>query len=320
MYAKNVGDLHVVQQILAGTWSNDGVCRKDGTPYSYNVMPLPQEDPEPLYTGIHKGYILKNFMYTETISFHSNKEVPKGADIVAPPAAAPNRGFKDRQVPEAMFYDQVVKFAEGPKNGKEVHIENGAWLYLPYYEVVNGPYPPDGSDQLPQPEGAPNYAKQIAVPHGNSILALGEYTGECSGAPIIPQGSGLPTEIDVTRFRTELKDQHDYENPNVSETKDPIAPLREAIDALNPTAYHHVTFSTRTTSRGLSGVVTNIPFEERMAAASDYEAQYWLFSTDKGCKQFDYIAYFQNITLRLRIGEVDVLFPHVTSNVIKRKY
>ena len=310
--------MHIVQKLLAGTWSNEGVGRKDGTPYSYNVMPLPQKDAEPLYPGRHRGYILKNFRYTEEISFHAGKNTPKGSDIVAIPAAAPNRGFNNRQVPEAIFYDQIVKFAEGPATGKEVHIENGAWLYLPYHKVVNGPYPNEGA-LLPQPEGTPNYAKQISVPHGNSILALGEYRGLFEGSPVIPQGSGLPTEIDVTRFRTKLDSAADYENPHLPETEDPIMPLRDAINALRPTAYHHVTFSTRTSSRGLTGVESNIPFEERMASASDYEAQYWIFSTDKGCKHFDYIAYFQNITLKIRIGDVDVLFPHVTSNVIKRK-
>ncbi len=318
MYAMNVKDLHVIQRLLAGTWSNEGVGRKDGTPYSYNVMPLPQKDAEPLYTGEHRGYILKNFRYTETISFHAGKDVPEGGDIVAIPAAAPNRGFTERQVPEALFYDQIVKFAEGPAAGKEVHIENGAWLYLPYHEIVKGPFPSEGA-RLPQPEGTPSYAKQISVPHGNSILALGEYNGLFNGAPVIPQGSGLPTEIDVTRFRTKLDNSNDYENPHLPETNDPISPLREAISALNPTSYHHVSFSTRNESRGITGVVTNIPFEERMASASDYEAQYWLFSTDKGSEQFDYMAYFQNITLRLRIEEIDVLFPHVTSNVIKRQ-
>jgi len=321
MYPMNVQDLHVFQHLLAGTWSNDGVLRADGvTPYSYNVMPLPQQAPEAGYSGVHGGYILKNFRYTETISFHSNNNVPEGADIVAIPAGAPNRGFEDRQVPRAIFYDQIVKFSEGPLRDTEVHIENGAWLYLQRHAIVNGPYPnPSEGAPLPQPDGVPDYAKQISVPHGNSILALGKYMGFSTEALIIPQGSGLPTEIDVTRFRTELDNNNDYENPHVPETKDPLMPLRDAIDNLVPTAYHHVSFSTRIKSEGLTGVVANIPFEETRAAATDYEAHYWLFSTDECHEHFDYLAYFQNITLRLKIGEVDVLFPHVTSNVVKRQ-
>jgi hypothetical protein len=283
-------------------------------------MPLPQQAPEAGYSGVHRGYILKNFRYTETISFHSNNNVAEGADIVAIPAGAPNRGFEDRQVPRAIFYDQIVKFSEGPLRDTEVHIENGAWLYLQRHAIVNGPYPNPGEGApLPQPDGVPDYAKQISVPHGNSILALGKYMGFSTEALIIPQGSGLPTEIDVTRFRTELDNNNDYENPHVPETKDPLMPLRDAIDNLVPTAYHHVSFSTRIKSEGLTGVVANIPFEETRAAATDYEAHYWLFSTDECHEHFDYLAYFQNITLRLKIGEVDVLFPHVTSNVVKRQ-
>ncbi|HEX4083998.1 MAG TPA: heme-binding protein [Chthoniobacteraceae bacterium] len=318
-YEIDVKNLHAVERLLAGTWSNEGAMKEEGgtqRPYSYNVMPLPQHAAEPLYQGgkNHRGYILKNFRYTESISFHSGKNQPEGSDTVAVPGAAPNRGEKARQVPEALFYDQVVRFAEGPDVGQVVHLENGAWLYVSYKKIVNGPYPINKDVPAPPPGDTPNYdyAKQISVPHGNSILALGKYTGLHDGPPVIPQGSGLPTEIDVTRFRTTLdkytkpatddRKKNDYENPHLPETEDPLIPLREAIEDMGLKSYHHVKFSTRYESEGLTGSVTNIPFETKMASASDYEAQYWLLS--KGDGHYDYLAYFQNITLKLKIDVV----------------
>lgn len=335
-YSIDVDKLHTMQRLLAGTWSNKGAMKQEGEgkecPYSYNVMPLPQIEPEPAYYSgkNHPGYILKNFRYTESVTFHSGKDSSTASDVVAGPGAAPNRGQEHRQVPKAMFYDQVVYFAEGPEVGEVVHVENGAWLYLLYHEVINGPFHSEGK-AVDRPDGAPEYAKQISVPHGNSILALGNYTGPHDGAPVIPQGSGLPTEVDVTRYRTQLdlisdppsdnRRENDYENPHLPEVADPLLPLREAIEAHNPIRYHYVAFSTRLASNGLTGVVTNIPFEARMAAATDYEAHYWLLSaTESGDEQkFDYLAYFQNITLRLRIGQTDYLFPHVTANFLKRQ-
>ena len=357
-YKLDPEEMHIFQKLLVGTWSNDA-CKSglpDG-PYSCNVMPLPQEEKEPLYDGDHHGFILKNFKYTEEISFHgdmsstekealnknknenktsNSKPMLPSAEVVATPGGAPNRGSDRRQVAEALFYDQVAKFAEGPGVGGIVHLENGAWLHLVYTEAALGPYPnPDGKTPLTpkmRPEGAPSYAKQISVPHGNSVLAIGSYNGYSAGAPKIPKWSSFPNEIDIQRYSDPLsymkepyndRKKNDYENPEPKLTEDPLSPLREAIEKLGVRRYHHLMVSTRDEYLGFSGSVTNIPFENRMAEAIDYEAQYWIMSTKGETdaaeeEEFNYLAYFQNMTLRLKIGERDVLFPHITANVIGR--
>lgn len=328
-YKLGSSDLHRFQRYLIGTWSNAGVPDQGKAnnfkPFSYNIMPLPQEQPEPQAGVAHHGYILKNFTYREVITFHDEPSKPVNPDLepgVAPPGAAPNRGFQFRQVPHALFYDQVVRFAEGPAfnedegSGEIVHIENGVWLHLMNQDVVNGPYPDPPIDT--DPPRAITYAKQISVPHGNSILALGTYSGPCEGRPAIHVPSPLPEGIDTTRYRTPLDKADDYENPDTRYTLNPAQPLETVIEKLGVTHHHHVHFQTMSYCGDREGHVTNIPFERKRAAAVEYEADYWLMSTDGG-SNFDYLAYSQNIPLRLRINGEDQMFPHITVNVIKRQ-
>ena len=322
-YAIEIGDLHIFQQYLVGNWSNDGVPREtvdsEDLPYSYNVMPLPQQAVQPSSPIPYHGYILKNFRYTENITFHAGTS---SFPTIAPPAGAPNRGFKFRQVPHALFYDQVVQFAEGPVFDDPavenvVHVENGAWLHLQNQQPVIGPYPDASSVDTADPTDL-DFAKQISVPHGNSVLALGRYTGQVTGAPQIDASSALPTQVDPTRFRTLLDSTTDYENPNVAYTEDPSHPIQTLVGLLTVTSFHHVFFSTRLNKMGQQGSVTNIPFENKMAAAVDYEADYWLLDVANQ-NTFEYLAYTQNITLKMDIGGLFYEFPHITTNVVRRQ-
>ncbi len=66
-----------------------------------------------------------------------------------------------------------------------------------------------------------------------------------------------------------------------------------------------------------TGVVTNIPFEQRRAKVTEYRAEYWLLSTNGG-KTFDYLAYNQLIEMQIPILGEPYVFPHVTANTVKR--
>lgn len=147
--------LALFQQNLVGDWANVAFPGGPGglggplNPLSYNIMPLPQtSDPD--------GYILKNFKYHEKL--HFNNDNPTTTLAIA--ARAPNRGGQVNQDARAIFYEQQVKFAEGPQgpragspDGDVVHVENGAWLWLPRFIQVDGPYPadPTGSNNFPPP-------------------------------------------------------------------------------------------------------------------------------------------------------------------------
>jgi hypothetical protein len=353
---------------LIGTWSNDDELRDSETslPLSFNVMPLPQQDPQPHrpdHPHHHKygGFILKNFTFTETIRFNGSAKPDDPAEhrdpaALAVIAGAPNRGGTYTQFAHAVFYDQQVQFAEGPQGPKPgkpigdiVHVENGAWLHFDSIRQSLGPYEPDShvrhvkGQVLPQPPYI-TVAKQIAVPHGNSVLALGsvDIYGEdehhkpltiLPGRPVIadafvpyPEPADITVAPQIDPYKTLLNDNDDYENPNVEWTWNANKPLQLALDIINPQSHIHWRVTTRPLFGG-DGSVTNIPFEEKRSKVTEYWADYWLLSKDPfdaEDKTFDYLAYTQTILMEMIISRdggktYDLyVFPHVTSNTVRK--
>lgn len=313
-------ELSIFQQELIGTWTNQnlpGTSKGDKTsPYSYNAMVLPQNSPQSPTQSL--GYILKNFTYYETTRFN-------GPDAVAVPGAAPNRGGDYQQTPFVLFYDQQVRFAEGPDVGKIVHLENGAWLHLQTEKQQIGPYlyPPDHplyEPGTPKPQ-PPNrtMSKQISIPHGVSVLALGNYS-ENVGAPNIPNApSVLPTPpgIGTDPYQQTLDTPGNYQNPQPNLTANVLSPLQQAVAGLAAagTPVNKYIYCQVDTNNG--GGVLNIPFEIRKAELAAYQAQYWLLSIDGGAN-YNILAYMQNIVLVIPINGTNYSFPHPTANVVVR--
>jgi hypothetical protein len=338
-YAIDSNKLHNFQQLLIGKWSNKGVPPgKHGKPLSYNVMPLPQVEPQKGYPCC-LGYILKNFSFTEELRFNGSND-PKDPhydpNALAIAALAPNRGGRYTQDSHALFYEQQVKFAEGPQSGNVVHVENGAWLRLSSVPQPLGPYngiPAVPGPIIPQlPEMS--VAKQIAVPHGNSVLALGYVSSPEKGAPKIPDlqypypqpleyKDDFPSwDISAWPYYTKLDNNNDFENPDPELAFNCNKALQEAVNAIKPNAYlHWVVHTDPIVVNGVEqgrGVVTNIPFEQRRANVTTYRAEHWLLSTDGG-KKFEYLAYNQVIEMQIPILGEPYLFPHVTANTVKRE-
>ncbi len=301
------GGLAEFQSLLIGTWGNQdfGTSGKGGTtnPLSYNVMPLPQ-------ASSPSGYILKNFSLYETVKFNSNADV-------ALPTSAPNRGSDSLQVPTALYYSQQVYFAEGPGIGTIVHTENGSWLNLQTAGKIDGPY--GGPIVFDNPNQQPptiTIAKQMSVPHGNSVLALGAFDAPAASTTIPDSASTLPTgspALDTTQYTTTLADPSDYQNPSPANTANPNAPIQEALGIINPNSVIHWSVSTAN-----HGNTMDIPFEQSVANVFDYSADYWLLSTDGG-KSYNYLAYSQNISMKMAVNGVMYTFPHITSNCVTRQ-
>ena len=289
---------------LSGTWTNKNIhgTNQGGpkSPYSYNVMPLPQNDP-----SSPTGYILKNFSYYEEITFsniHGN---------------APNRGGSGTQVANTLLYEQRVFFAEGPNQDALVHAENGSWLYLSDRDQFKGPYGDgngDGIGQIPLDHTCPptqrfNIVKQISVPHGNSILAAGGYR-EGAGAPQLP----LQTAILPVGVNTEQYWEESVGNPNPEFTLNPNLPLRLALEAGSPTS--HLRFDVDTAISGHP--VTNIGFEQQHAKVVRYSASYWLEAFGNS-EEFTQLQYSQAIYMSIPIpGVGNIIFPHVTTNTLTK--
>jgi hypothetical protein len=351
-YPAPISTLTQFQQNLVGDWKNldfgtdenGDLVGGEANPLSYNIMPLPQvSDPD--------GYILKNFRYHERLHFNDDND----ATTLAIAARAPNRAGQVSQEARAVFYEQQVRFAEGPANNQVVHVENGAWLWLPRHEQPDGPYPNLGnvtSDALQQPLDIV-IAKQIAVPHGNAILALGSYDtqpgpngagpilGEAkiTGSPLIPDGGSpfprpaLPERVDrgaiapqptksilnaQARYETKKDTMGDFQNPDPNLTLNPNLPLQKAVAIIQPEYYMHWQVTTLPQANG-KGVVVDIPFEERFSDVTDYFADYWmLFKGDAR-----YLAYTQTILMKMTIAAEDkymkgeqYIFPHITCNTV----
>lgn len=334
-YATDVKDFALFQQQLLGTWSNKNFPGSrlggDTHPLSYNIMPLPQISAQPGQPD-YPGYVLKNFKYYETIRFNDGK-------AIASPATAPNRGGRFTQDARALFYDQKVSFAEGPEKGNVVHIENGTWLSLETVPQALGPYGHGGNEKGEFPPQPPwlTVAKQIAVPHGNSVLALGSYALDGKdpvfhGSPVIKDAAPPypdPDYLSVEPYATQRNHLTDFQNPHPDLATQPNRPLQEAVDIIKPDAYlyWHVTTELRDYTEPVlhesdkvitvKGKVTNIPFEQKVSRVTEYWADYWLLSTDKG-KSFDYLAYTQTMLMSMTIGGLQYSFPHVTCNTLTR--
>jgi hypothetical protein len=314
-----IAQLSAFQQKLIGTWTNQNLPRTNkgdkNDPYSYNVMVLPQLSPQ---DGVNLGYILKNFTYYETIAFN-------GPEAVASPVSAPNRGSTYQQTPYVLFYDQQIRFAEGPDVGAIVHEENGAWLHLSTEKQQVGPYlyPPNDpvfepGEPKPQPPNR-TMCKQISVPHGVAVQAMGSFE-ECVGEPKIADApSVLPTPdgIDTSPYETVLDAQGNYQNPQPELTQQVTRPLQDAIEDLSTTDNPVSNYIYCRVDSTNGGSVANIPFEQRKAALAGYSAEYWLLSHDGGTN-YDILAYTQRILLDIPIGGTRYTFPHPTANVLTR--
>ncbi|WP_033439093.1 heme-binding protein [Saccharothrix sp. NRRL B-16314] len=328
-----VTELTSFQQQLMGTWTNQnlpGTDKGDITnPYSYNVMPLPQQSPQ---KDVSLGYILKNFTYYETIVFRGQKSL-EDKDEVLLPVAAPNRGSTFQQTPFVVFYDQQIRFAEGPgrvkldQPGQVVHEENGAWLYLKTEKQQIGPYPyPIGNPLLepgdpdPQPS-TQTLCKQISVPHGVSVVALGFFAAG-SGEPTIPAALSvlpMPEGLDTLPYPygLELTDDDNYQNPQPLLTLDITLPIKAAIADLRNAGNPVTDFIYCQVDDTNGGAVVDIPFEQQRAATKGYSAVYWLMSIDGGAN-YDILAYTQRILIDIEINSTHYTFPHPTSNVVTR--
>ena len=293
---------------LVGTWTNQDIhgTGKGGqsSPYSYNLMVLPQVDP-----SSPTGYILKNFAYYEELTFSAIH------------GTAPNRGGMGTQVANTMFYEQRVYFADGPAKDMLVHAENGSWLYLSDTTQLLGPYgdgegPNLGSETVANstsPMQKFNIIKQISVPHGNSVLSAGTFQQK-SGSPTISAPSPvLPVGVDTAQYCIQ-----NVGNLNPAFTMNPNKPLMDAISAKNASSY--IQFDVDSQNGG-HGQVTNIGFEQQHAKVTRYYATYWLEAFGL-VEPPDYtqLQYSQSILMDIPIAGVGtVSFPHITSNTLTKK-
>jgi len=265
---------------LVGTWNSPQGDASTG----YNVMPLPQ-------AGAPGGYILKNLPYYEEITF-------------APAAGgAANRGGTYTQHNNILFYEQRVYFAanEAPTDApstqdKLTHAENGTWLYRTAGPQLDGAYGP-GTLPLPTPSPEQNpatqYVKQVSVPHGNSLLLVGQATVH-QGSPVFPARPTTPP----------------FDRP----VTDPVSALSNQLDTLGKqgiSVNNHIRIDVSSTSPG--GGISNVHFEAQHATVDSMQTSWFIEFLSNGTIQ---LQYYQLINMKLLINRVLTPFLHSDANTL----
>ena len=257
----------------------------------WNLIAVPQMPKEP---GGAERFTLLVRPYYETITF-----TPLGALV-------PDRGASEILNIYGLEYSLRVSDL---LTSQPLHLENGMWLY------TNDP-------QNPQ---SPTIVRHATVPHGNSVLALGN-SQQAAGPPNIPVIDAFPVG---NPFDPPLPGYTDpYLSPPPPEvpgqppfsTKDPNAVLREEIKDQNIVSTLTLSVSTQT---GTGGIV-NIPFIAQNANATAFSAAFWLETVQdqETGEQSDQLQYSQQTNLEFikrGDGQGLIMWPHVNVNTLVRQ-
>jgi hypothetical protein len=290
-------------------------------------MPIPAGNKQMQTSSGSDDWQNKNFYYYEEMTFTA-------------PGEAPNRGQFFQQGCYGLTYEQRVYFAPNTaglgglnyqpavalaKENALVHYENGLWLHSQFEAQPEGaygatlPYPPlDPNTGQPFPVPTPPanpIVKQVSVPHGNSILALGTVTNI----------DGLPTHNVGTLNERPFSLDSSIPNPAIV--------LQAAVDDL--ATISGKTFKTTllsvSTDAASGGSVTNIPFEVGNADVSGYEMDLWIIeafdSPTSTIPSRTILQYVQKIPMTFFItqspaadGEgsdgIQETFYHITANTL----
>jgi hypothetical protein len=299
---------------LPGIWKNtDGL-------HGWNMIALPYKEPgkivQPDTIDQKSVFRLLLNQFNETLSFTTIDK------------AVPNRGaafaniFDSDQHLAALQYVQVesIDFPSTPDSPDTPHapknppaiIHHELGLFLNMFAPV---------------DGGPQIARLATIPHGDSVLALGnglttngppdfDFIGEFSPLPI---GVKHP-DVDKNRFLIPYKTFHDKPFKGLFNPTKPLDLLKDAA------AGKHIktttTIALDTTLAG--GGILNVPFVVKQANATSVRTIFWieeLAALDRGGKKQFMLQYAQRVLLDffpVTFGLPELLkWPHITINTMK---
>lgn len=315
-------------QQLVGTWTSPST-----DPTGFFVMPLPQHVVAP------NNFIISAFPYFEEMTF-----VPMGQGITNRSGTYDQTNYA-LFYEERVYFGENANFPN-PQANQLVHAENGTLMNVATNQqgigpleldgLVNSPPGPtdipykntecpfsSGNSQsggdlystgigTPAPAQPPStlgfgLIKQASVPHGNSILAQGNYT--CiKGAPNIPNISTLPFGPGVNPSYYAPFGLNDGLNPVINPNlvlQDALTPIQEKIT---------FTYVLELSAANPSGIV-NSNFENTFAKVTDYNFTYWVEIGEKGAVL--QIQYSQVIEMQFASQGDQVTFVHATANTVQ---
>lgn len=272
--AQTAGDLGPLSE-LVGTWIGTG----------FVLISLPDFDSKPPSTG-PKTFRLKLNATVETLEFH-----PIGG-------AVPNRGSTG-QPDINIFGLRYLQRITDAVTHEPLHIEPGLWLNVPATEV---------------PALPPTVVRQGTIPHGNSLLALGNPLTVPSGPQIDPIDS---TPTGPAPFSPGYLDP--FDNPPLPPgiqlpfVKNPNLLLQEVIQGQNITQTVVLPISTAAPVGGPSaevGGIVNMPFDISNANATRLDATFWIETVQQsdGAGPLLQLQYTQTVILNF----LGIDWPHIS--------
>jgi hypothetical protein len=264
---------------LVGTWHGSGGWNLIAVP----APPAPNGEP---------GFTLLIQPIIDTITFKP---------ILA---LVPNRGglIGIMKIP-GLYYEQTVYQETEPT--QLMHIENGMWLLMPLPEpLLPGSFKPA--------QWRPQVARLSTIPHGNSLVAVGDVT-QSDGGPTMPENSAFP-DVGQVSFRPGYTDPY-MGHPAIN-TLDVNEVLRDANKGLQ--FGQTVTLDVAT---GNGGGIANIPFIQANADARSFKSTFWI-ETLAGQTQADRLQYSQEVDLFFMSrpdGEGLVKWPHITVSTLTKQ-
>ena len=264
---------------LVGTWHGSG---------GWNLIAVPAP---PAANG-QPGFTLLIEPIIDTITFKP---------ILA---LVPNRGglIGIMKIP-GLYYEQTVYQETEPT--QLMHIENGMWLLMPLPEpLMPGTRKP--ANWLPQ------VARLSTIPHGNSLVAVGDVT-ESDGGPDMPKNSARP-DIGQVQFLPGYLDPYLF-GVKIN-TEDVNQVLRDANQGVR---FRHTVALDVATANG--GGVANIPFIQANADARSFKSTFWIetLAADSRSSRLQYSQQVDLFFISRPDGEGLVKWPHITVSTLTKQ-
>lgn len=286
-------------QDLPGTWAN----LPDLPGRGWNMIALPFD------SGRFDYRLLLN-QYNETLVF---KTVDKGV---------PNRGLAESgpgsdedQFLVVLDYEQSINQIaqeDFPVSGKAgaagaaIHHEPGLWMHM-----------------LNRRTRTLDIARLATIPHGNSVLALGN-SSQHEGAPQIPPVSGLPIGVSQSLSNPYLEPYKHFDDNLFQGLFTPVNP-NALLDAANQGVDIVKTTRLDVHSKIETGGIVNIPFIEKEADAAEMTASFFIQELKEKDENGDpklRLQYTQTVMLDFferRDGvEGLIRWPHVSINTMEK--
>jgi hypothetical protein len=219
--------------------------------------------------------------YIEIITF-----IPIGAPV-------PNRGYPNDLFITGVQYEMRITDAE---TNQPLHLETGMWLYLP------------GQDDT--------IARSATVPHGDSLLALGDAT-TLNGPPRIPTTTAIPV---IKGFKPGYTDNYLRLPSSIPFLASDVSKvLQDAIAQQTISQTDQLDVSTAN-----GGGVLNIPFVTAQANTTAFTCSYWIetIKTDSG-DTVQQLQYLQQANLNFlkqfdQSGDL-IMWPHINMNTLQKQ-